>query len=199
MNYHATFTNLCFVCAASLASAQAKPAPSQASPSAPVTARAPASAPASGPQSGAQPELTAEERELLQQLHAANLTEIEAAKLAQKRARSKTVKRYANEIVKDHEHAERELARVAAQTSVTLQKPAQDKKVEALNNTSGAANFDHEFITMMGREHEAAIRLVEDARAKAQTKAIVDLLAALLPVLQKHEQHALQQLHNLPH
>ena len=113
------------------------------------------------------------------------------------RARAKTVKRYAAEIVRDREQAERDLARVAAQASVTLKTPPTDK-VEALNNVSGPANFDHDFITMMAREHETAVRLVQDARDKAESKPVQGLLATLLPVLEKHQDHALQQHHNLP-
>ena len=153
MIHRATLGSLCLACMASIASAQATPGPI------PPSLNAPRSGSDTGaPQSSAPGTISPSERELLEQLHAANVTEIAAGKLALKRARAKTVKRYAAEIVRDHEQAERDLARVAAQASVTLKTPPTDK-VEALNNVSGPANFDHDFITMMARQHETAVRI----------------------------------------
>lgn len=174
----------------SVASAQATPGPIPTSPSTPRGPNAPASSGGSA--------LTDSDREILNQLHASNITEIEAGKLALKRARSEPTKRYASEIVKDHEQAERDLNRVATQNKVTLKKPSTEK-VSNLNATGGPADFDHEFISMMGREHEAAIKLVKDARESTKNKSLQDLLATVQPVLEKHQQHALQQYHDLPH
>lgn len=189
MKQKAASISFCLAAVASLASAQPMPGPAPAASDKPRTSP---SAPASG--EGAS--LTPEERETLNQLHASNVTEIESGKLARKRARNEAVKRFANEIVKDHEQAERELGAIAKQSSVSLRQPSM-QEVEALGKT-GMGQFDHQFITMMAKDHDAAIKLAQEAREKAQSKPMQDLLTKLLPVLEKHQQHALQQLHTQP-
>ena len=64
--------------------------------------------------------MNANETALLNDLHAANQTEIAAGKLAEKNSQSKAVKEYARMLTKDHTAADRKLKGLTKRNSVEL-------------------------------------------------------------------------------
>jgi putative membrane protein len=167
-----------------LALSGASLAGAQASPQAPVPPRA------ALPTAPASIELSAQENAVVDQLHAANVLEVAAAKLAVKHAESRDVRRYGEHLVKDHTKADRELVTVAKRNGVKLA-AVDNARIDDLKGRRGT-DFDRAFLDMMIRDHQATIDTVRTAQNQAQNPDIKALLSKTLPALEKHEQHAQQ-------
>ena len=133
-------------------------------------------------------ELNMHESDTIVRLHEANQTEIEVGKIASKNAASAQVKRYGEQLVKDHTQADRELTALAKRKSVKLG-DLDRSKLDDLRATKGK-DFDQAFLNKMEKDHKLNIELVNNARGQAQNPEFRGLLDKLLPVLQKHADHA---------
>jgi putative membrane protein len=129
------------------------------------------------------------EGQVVNTLHAANLTEIAAGKLAAKNGESAGVKRYGRMLAKDHAAADRKLAALAARRGFTMSGEAQD--LTSLQTRKGA-DFDSAFITEMIKGHNDAIATVKHAQDTCNDKEVKALLDQTLPVLQKHQSEAIK-------
>jgi putative membrane protein len=156
----------------------------QAAPQAPVPPRA------ALPTAPAAIELTAQENAVIDQLHAANVLELAAAKLAIKNAESRDVRRYGEHLLRDHTKADRELTTVAKRNGAKLA-DVDNAKIDDLKGRRGT-DFDRAFLDMMIRDHQASIDTVRSAQNQAQNPDIKALLNKTLPTLEKHEQDAQQ-------
>jgi len=135
-------------------------------------------------------ELTTREADTVARLHEDNLTEIEVGKLASKNAASAQVKRYGEQLVKDHTQADRDLSVLAKRKGVKLS-DFDHSKLDDLRATKGT-DFDHAFLEKMEKDHDRAMELVRTAQREAQNPEFRSLLDKILPVLQKHADHAKQ-------
>jgi putative membrane protein len=142
--------------------------------------------------------LTPAEVEILNKLHASNLKEIAASKIATSRARVQGVKNYGQELIKHHSKADRELQAMASRSGVKLTEPPEDAGLGNLKKTINPANFDRAFLDQMSDAHEAAIALVNDAQGTASNPELQTMLKNLLPVLQQHREQAVRLLQNNP-
>jgi putative membrane protein len=142
--------------------------------------------------------LTPAEVQTLNQLHAANLKEIAASKLATSRARVQGVKNYGQELLKHHSKADSELQALASRSGVKLTEPKPDEGLSGLNKTINPANFDRAYLDQMSDAHDAAIALVRDAQSTAVNPDLQTLLKDLLPVLQQHREQAVRLLQTNP-
>jgi putative membrane protein len=134
------------------------------------------------------------ETETLDELHAANLVEVAAGKLAQQHASSRDVKSYGQHLVMDHTKADKELTTLAKRNGVHLTGMNTEAKLHDLMGLKGT-DFDHAFLNMMVKDHAHAIDVVKTEQARVQNQDLRKLLAKTLPVLQQHEQRA-QLLNN---
>jgi putative membrane protein len=138
--------------------------------------------------------MTTHETQTLDELHAANLIEVAAGKLAQRNAASSDVKKYGEHLVMEHSKADKELTTLAKRNGVKLTGVDTDKKLYDLKGLKGS-DFDHAFLNMMVKDHAQVIELVKTEEARAQNQDVRALLTKTLPVLQQHEQRA-QVLNN---
>jgi putative membrane protein len=129
------------------------------------------------------------EAEVINGLHAANMTEVAAGKLAEKNGESAAVKRYGRMLAKDHAAADRKLSSFAARRNFTMTGEAQD--LTGLQTRKGA-DFDSAFISEMIKGHNDAIALVKHAQQTCSDKEVKALLDQTLPVLQKHQSEAIK-------
>jgi putative membrane protein len=145
------------------------------------------------------------ESQVLAKLHAANQMEMEAGGLAASRAQSGKVKRYGEQLIKDHRQADNSVMALAKRKGVDLQsvpsmpsRPsgesegenesdahAQRSSMEQLRTLTGS-EFDRAFLAMMVADHDDALRLVRNARSQTQDPELRALLAKLTPVLRQH-------------
>lgn len=135
-------------------------------------------------------QLTESESEVIDKLHTANQTEIEAGKLAKKNAGSAQVKQFGAKLVTDHTKADQELSTLAKRNGVKLSE-VESAEVDTLKDLKGD-EFDRVFLKMMVKDHQTAIDEVEKAQNQAQNKEVKALLRKTLPTLRSHEQHAEQ-------
>jgi putative membrane protein len=143
------------------------------------------------------------ESQVLAKLHAGNQMEMEAGGLAASRAQSGKVKRYGEQLIKDHRQADNSVMALAKRKGVDLQsvpsmpaqpsdgsanegdERAQRSSMEQLRTLNGS-EFDRAFLAMMVGDHDDALRLVRNARSQTQDPELRALLTKLTPVLQQH-------------
>jgi putative membrane protein len=135
-------------------------------------------------------EISAQEHAVLAQLHAANVLEIKAGKLAVKQAAARDVRRYGESLVKDHTKADRELTTLAKRNGVKLA-AVPDVTLADLKARRGT-DFDRAFLALMIHDHQQTMDTVRSAQNQAQNADVRALLDKTLPALEQHEQHAQQ-------
>jgi len=99
-----------------------------------------------------------------------NTFEIEAARLALYRAKDPAAKAFAQDMIKDHEQAARELAKAAREQNVPLPTSLdseQQAKLDALKSADDA-NFDQAYLSTQIVAHEEAVALF-DQFSKGET------------------------------
>lgn len=148
----------------------------------------------SGAATGADDRPTVKTEDVLTTLHHSNQMEIAAGKLAQEKGQSQDVKRFGKTLVTDHTAADRKVMALAKQEKITLPAaepmPAdQPEKADKMKSASGA-EFDKMFAADMLEDHKKAIAEVQSARAGTADDKLKTLLAATLPVLEKHRDTA---------
>lgn len=177
------------VVAAPLAQAQTSGTAASSTPAAPATP--PPNTAAAAVSSGAATagELSKADQAFMRQLTQANLAEVAAAKIAQQKASSDSVKAYARQMIDDHTSAQNELQTLADAKGVTLPKApdaAHQAAAKKLQGLSGAA-FDRSYAAQAGTaDHRAAVRLFTQVSTKATDPDLKAFGAKLLPKVQSH-------------
>jgi putative membrane protein len=153
-------------------------------------ADAPAAAPVPG--GGTATEDTAA---VLGKLHHANQMEVEMGKLAQQRGQAQAVKSFGKTLVSDHTAADRKVMAMAKAEKVDLaaHAPAMDEKTEnrmdKVKATTGP-EFDKAFAKAMLEDHKKDVEDAKAARDRTDDPKLRKLLAATVPVLEKHRDTA---------
>lgn len=141
--------------------------------------------------------------QVLAKLHAANQMEMEAGGLAASRGQSGKVKRYGEQLIKDHRQADNTVMAFAKRKGIDLpgvpsmpakesgesDKQGDDQSMSssmARLRTLSGAEFDRAFLTQMVSDHDDALRMVRNARSQTQDSEMRALLNKLAPVLQQH-------------
>ena len=156
-------------------------------------AATPASTAASKPMA-----LNRADQRILVNMALANMSEIEASRLAQTKGQSEQVKNFAQQMIDDHTKALTEVQQLAQTKGVTLptQLDRQHKaKADKLAAISGDA-FDKAFLAQMGvAEHKKTHGMLRQAQNRAKDPDIKALAARLMPTVDQHLNSA-QQLHD---
>ncbi|WP_242346228.1 DUF4142 domain-containing protein [Anaeromyxobacter terrae] len=110
----------------------------------------------------------------VQELHAANQTEVQLGQLGTQSAQSPDVKQYAEKLAKDHQKNDDQLQQLAQTLGVNLQgEEAQEKmkegqeKMTDLQKKQGA-EFDKAFMKAMVKDHKKDVKDVEKAAKEAR-------------------------------
>ena len=146
---------------------------------------------AAGPVAGAadEPASPPNTAEVLGKLHASNQKEIEAGKLAKQNGSGKAVKELGDMLVKDHEAADRLVAGLAKQEKIDLG-GATPAEAGPMGMVPPGPAFDAKFAQTMVEEHRKDIAEVTAARDRTTDDKLRQLLANLIPTLQKHQDAA---------
>lgn len=116
--------------------------------------------------------------------------EVALAQLAAQRATSPDVRKYAEQLVKDHTEANNELMQLASSKSIKIDKDdGHGRTYKRLNNKSGA-DFDREFVEHMVDDHQDEIRRFEKASQDAKDPEIRSFASKTLDHLRHHLQEA---------
>ena len=146
----------------------------------------------SGASSAASVKLSSSEETLIKQLAEANLNEINAGKLAQDKAQSDEVKRFAKKMVDDHTKALDDLKQLAQSKAVTLptepnkQQMAMQQKLQGLSGEQ----FDKQYMKQAGeRAHRQTHQLLKKAE-KAEDADLKSYASKTIVAVAGHQQMA---------
>lgn len=114
--------------------------------------------------------------------------EVQAAKIAQAKGSSQTVKDLAKHMIDDHTKANTELKQLASAKKITLPTKISDKyqkDIDDLNKLTGA-EFDKEYAKMMVKDHKDDIDLFEKEAKSGKDAEIKSWAAEKVPTLKHH-------------
>jgi putative membrane protein len=123
----------------------------------------------------------------------ANMAEVETSKLAMTKAQSPEVRKFADQMVKDHSKASSELMALAKDKNLDVPQdvgPEHKAAMDALKSKSGA-EFDQAFMAQMKKDHDKAVSLFQSAStASGVDKDLQAFAEKTLPTLEHHQHMA---------
>jgi len=122
----------------------------------------------------------------LGKVHLSNQKEIEMGKVAEKGGKSKDVKSFGKELVKDHTAADKKVVALAKSENIDL--AGAGSTTDHLPQPG--ADFDLKFAQMMLEDHTNDITEVSTAIDTTSDPKLKDLLTEILPKLKKHKEMA---------
>ncbi|WP_437936199.1 DUF4142 domain-containing protein [Sorangium sp. So ce341] len=132
--------------------------------------------------------LSKADREFVEKAGQGGLLEVRLGQVAQQRAASPEVKRFAQRMVDDHSAANKRLAQIAQQKGVLVpQELDKDhrEKVDKLSQKTGT-EFDRAYMSAMVDDHEDDVAKFEKASKEAKDADVKGFAAATLPQLREH-------------
>jgi putative membrane protein len=135
----------------------------------------------------------------LSKLHKANQDEINAGKLALKRAESPAIRNFGRRMVQDHSKADQQLMVVAKQAGIPIVTPQpmnqderddmmKDQKTMAQLQSLNGKDFDKAYRDAMLDDHKKDVQEVTDSIPKLQNSQARDFAKGILPTLETHEE-----------
>lgn len=122
-----------------------------------------------------------------------NMAEIKLSQLAMERSQNEQIRKFAQQMLTDHEKAGKELKAIAGTMGATVPTDLTAKQqaaLAALNQQSGT-QFDSAYVRQMQKDHDEAVALFERAGATEQLEPTMRAFARkMLPTLQAHQQSA---------
>ena len=120
-----------------------------------------------------------------------NLFEIESSRLALDRARNPEVRRFARQMIRDHNVATRRMAAVVRRSGVPMPPPALiARHQQMLATVQGAADFDAAYMSAQVMAHQESIALFTAYGTNGDVPPLASFARATLPNLQMHLDHA---------
>lgn len=133
--------------------------------------------------------LSLTDRNLMDEIAYANLSEIEAGKMAQSKSTNDQVKNFAQRMIDDHTKAQQELQQLADAKGVKLptepdaRHKAEAKKLQAMPE----AQFDKQYIEQGGlTDHRKTHQLLSRVEARATDPDLKSLASKMLPTINQH-------------
>ena len=126
------------------------------------------------------------------QIAQSDLAEVQAGKLGVSKASSPEVKKFAQSMVDDHGKHLGELRAMAKTKGMQLPSAPAKKHQQAMKKLESAsgAEFDKLFMTQMVKDHEDALKLVQDTAKNAKDPELKADAEKTAPVIQKHLEEA---------
>lgn len=122
----------------------------------------------------------------LGKVHLSNQKEIEMGKVAEKGGRSKEVKSFGKDLIKDHTAADKKVVALAKEEKIDL--AGAGSTTDHLPQPG--ADFDLKFAQMMLEDHTHDITEVSTAIDTTSDAKLKELLTNILPTLKKHKETA---------
>lgn len=114
--------------------------------------------------------------------------EVALGQIAQAMAKNDDVKKFAEQMVKDHTKANEELKTAAKAANIPVPTKLDEKhqkELDAFKNYKGT-NFDQDYMKHQVDDHTKAVALFTQASKNAKNKEIKDFATKTLPVIQGH-------------
>ena len=149
---------------------------------------------------------------LVMKIHKINQMEIQAGQLAQRNSSTAKVKQYGQQLVRDHQAADKKITTLAQGLGVTFPPEGmkagtvgqdttqardgqrddgmqEQQQLQRLSTLQGA-QFDAEFANFMAQGHDKAIKMLEQAQSTVQNAQLRTFITSTLPTLRTHLQVA---------
>lgn len=120
------------------------------------------------------------------------MAEVALSKIAEQKASDPKVKEFAKQMITDHSKANDELKALAASKNITLPSAPNEEKQKAaadLGEKNGN-DFDKAYISQMKKDHNATVKLFEDAEKEVKDPELKAFIVKTLPVIKAHAEHA---------
>ena len=120
-----------------------------------------------------------------------NLFEIESSRLALQRARNPEVRRFAQQMIRDHNVATRRMAAVVRRSGLPMPPPAMIPRHQAmLASVQAAPDFDSAYMGAQVMAHQESVALFSSYASNGDVPPLANFAGATLPNLQMHLEHA---------
>jgi putative membrane protein len=120
-----------------------------------------------------------------------NLLEIESSRLALQRARDPEVRRFARQMIRDHNLATRRMATVLRRSGLPMPQPAMiPRHQQMVASLQAAPNFDAAYVGAQIVAHQESVALFSSYASNGDVPPLVGFARQTLPNLQMHLQHA---------
>ena len=119
--------------------------------------------------------------------------EIELGQVALTNTKDENVRRFAEQMVKDHTAADKKLKTIAAKENLTLPQSLDSEHAALKMKLQGMTgeDFDREYVKAMAKGHDKAVTLFESASQQPQMPSeLKQFAASTLPTLEQHQQMA---------
>src|SRR5688500_5349264 len=132
--------------------------------------------------------LSGQDRKYFQEMAQANMAEVQTGKLAQQKASSEEVKKFAEHMVQDHGKLLQEQQSMAKTKGVSLPKQPKKEHQSALKKLQGASGseFDRMYMEQMVKDHEKTLKTLQDAAKNAKDPEVRQAAEKAAPNVQKH-------------
>jgi putative membrane protein len=129
---------------------------------------------------------------MVREIAQADMAEVAAGKLGASKAQSGEVKKFAQHMVDDHGKHLGEVRKMAKAKGVQLPATPAKKHQDAMKKLEQAsgAQFDKAFMTQMVKDHEDALKLVQNTAKSAKDKDLKADAEKTAPVIEKHLEKA---------
>jgi putative membrane protein len=119
-----------------------------------------------------------------------NLFEIESSRLALQRSRDPQVRRFAQQMIRDHNVATRRMAAVLRGNGMPVPPPEMNAKhQQMLATVEGASDFDAAYVNAQLMAHQEAVALFTSYSSSGDVPPLASFAGQTLPVLQMHLDH----------
>ncbi|UVF18042.1 DUF4142 domain-containing protein [Microvirga terrae] len=120
-----------------------------------------------------------------------SLFEIESSRLALQRSRSPEVRRFAQQMIRDHNAATRRMTTVVRRAGLPMPPPALNAKHQAMLATVQAApDLDAAYVSAQVMAHQEAVALFTSYSQNGDVPQLAQFAGTTLPTLERHLEHA---------
>ncbi len=130
-----------------------------------------------------------------------NISEVKMGQLAEQKAQSEEVKKFAKRMIEDHSKATDELKQIAVRENINMPTNVNRKEADtyrSLEKLSGPA-FDRAYARNMVTAHEKDITEFKQQASSGQKGAVKEFAQRTLPTLESHLQEAKQMMASVQH
>ena len=140
--------------------------------------------------------LAGQDRKYFQEMAQANMAEVQTGKLAQQKASSDDVKKFAEHMVQDHGKLLQEQQSMAKAKGVSMPKQPKKEHQAALKKLQGSSGgeFDRMYMEQMVKDHERTLKMLQQAAKNAKDPQLKQAAEKAAPDVQKHVEMAKQTL-----
>jgi putative membrane protein len=119
------------------------------------------------------------------------MAEVALSKIAADKATDPKVKEFAKQMITDHSKANDELKTLAGNKNITLPAAPNAEKQKAAADLGGktGSDFDKAYISQMKKDHDATVKLFEDAQKEVKDAELKAFIDKTLPVIKAHAEH----------